>query len=81
MLGPWAIKVPLSYFLVKAIVDGRLFAALGPVFSGTALYPLAQAVLTDGITGMMVGFFVDYAARSIVYAIRLHKERWLTSML
>lgn len=81
VLGPWAIKVPLSYFLVKAIVDGRLFAALGPVFSGTALYPLAQAVLTDGITGMMVGFFVDYAARSIVYAIRLHKERWLTSML
>ena len=81
MLGPWAIKVPLSYFLVKSIVDGRLFAALGPVFSGTALYPLAQAVLTDGITGMMVGFFVDYAARSIVYAIRLHKERWLNSML
>ncbi len=81
VLGPWVIKVPLSYFLVKAIVDGRLFAFLGPLFSGTALYPLAKTVLTDGVTGMMVGFFVDYTARSIVYAVRLHKERWLTARL
>lgn len=78
-LGPWVIKIPLSYILVKLAVSGKLFALFSPIFENTVLYPYAEAVLTSGITGMMVGFFADYIARCIVYAVRLHKEKWITT--
>lgn len=78
-LGPWAIKIPLSYILVKLAVNGNLFALFAPIFENTVLYPYAEAVLTSGITGMMVGFFADYIARCIIYGVRLYKEKWLTA--
>lgn len=81
VLGPWIIKIPLSYFLVKSMVDGSLYAALSPIFVGSIFENSAKLILTDGVYGMLAGFFVDYIIRDIVYGIRLHKEKWLSTKL
>lgn len=81
VLGPWIIKIPLSYILVKSMVTGSLYAFFAPFTSGTFIDTFAKSVLTNGIYGMLAGFFIDYLIRDIVYGVRLHKERWLTAKL
>ena len=82
ILGPWVIRIPLAYLLVKLIVEGTLWSAFESFFSSLPLiYPYAKAVLTNGITGLIFGLFADYIMRTLVYGIRLHKEKWLSNKL
>ena len=82
MLGPWAIRIPSAFLIVKLIDGGFLWNASESFFSSLPLiYPYAKAVLTNGITGLIIGLFADYIMRTFVYGIRLHKEKWLSNKL
>ncbi len=82
MLGPWAIRIPLAYLIVKLIESGTLWNASEGFFSAIPIvYPFAKTVLTNGITGLITGLFADYIMRTLVYGIRLHKEKWLFKKL
>ena len=82
MLGPWAIRIPLAYILVKLIESGTLWSVSESFFSSLPfICPFAKAVLTNGITGLIAGLFADYIMRTLVYGIRLHKEKWLSNKL
>ncbi len=78
ILGPWAIRIPLAYILITSIESGALWSATEGFFINIPLlHPLAEAIFTNGITGLMTGLFADYIMRTLVYSSRLHKEKWL----
>lgn len=82
ILGPWAIRIPLAYILITTIENGTLWGALEGIFSEVPfLYPMAESVFTNGITGLITGLFADYIMRTIVHAYKLHKEKWLYNTL
>ncbi|MDO5480002.1 MAG: MATE family efflux transporter, partial [Clostridia bacterium] len=78
ILGPWAIRIPLAYILITSIESGTLWGALEGFFSEVPfICPISEAILTNGITGLITGLFADYIMRTIVHAYKLHKEKWL----
>ncbi|MDP4134081.1 MAG: hypothetical protein Q8882_08730, partial [Bacillota bacterium] len=78
IVGPWVIRIPIAFSMIKLIESGALYNTFYPYLSNL---PFAETVLTSGITGLMLGFFTDYTARSIAYGIRLLKGKWLYSSL
>ena len=82
LAGPWIIRIPLAYVIVKSIESGALWDSLKNIFSAVpAITPYAESIFTNGITGLIIGLFADYIMRTLVYGIRLHKEKWLYNKL
>lgn len=82
ILGPWAIRIPLAYVLITSIENASLWNMVKGFFSAIPLIsPFAESVLTNGITGLIAGLFADYIMRTLVYAFKLHKEKWLYNTL